>query len=125
MVALELARCGVPLAAVVSVHGSLATKQPASRGDITAPILVCHGAADPHVPLADVTAFTNEMNAAAADWQLVLYGGALHGFTHRLSTGSPPGVAYDETADRRSLVLIDMFLREAFATAAVRSSSPA
>ena len=66
-------------------------------------LLVCDGALDPHVPLSDLTAFAEEMNAAGADWQLIMYGGALHGFTH--SDGAPgavPVVAYDPVADSRS-----------------------
>jgi dienelactone hydrolase len=115
MVTLELARSGLDEAAVVSVHGTLATRQPARPGDIKAPILVCHGALDPHVPLADVSAFASEMDAADADWQLVIYGGTFHGFTHQGAEASTPGVAYNEAADRRSLIAIETFLREAFA----------
>jgi dienelactone hydrolase len=47
----------VPLAAAVSIHGSLATSTPAESGQVKASVLVCHGALDPHVPLADVAAF--------------------------------------------------------------------
>ena len=83
MAALALARSGAGLAGVVSIHGSLATSAPARPGAVTAKVLACHGAADPHVPPADVAAFAAEMNHAEADWQLVMYGRALHGFTHR------------------------------------------
>src|SRR5262245_60344496 len=57
MAVLEFARGGLALAGVVSVHGSLETPQPAEPGTIAAKILVCHGALDPHVPTAQVTAF--------------------------------------------------------------------
>jgi dienelactone hydrolase len=70
MAALALARSGADLAGVVSIHGSLTTTKPAEPGAVTAKILVCHGAADPHVPMDDVAAFTDEMNQADADWQL-------------------------------------------------------
>jgi dienelactone hydrolase len=113
LVALELARAGLDLAAVVSVHGSLTTKAPASPRDVTSPILVCHGALDPHSPPQDVTAFMNEMNAAGRNWQLVVYGGAMHGFTHKSATGQTPGVLYDPIADARSSVAIQVFLEEA------------
>jgi len=46
-------------------------------------VLACHGALDPHVPMADVTAFAKEMDRAGADWQLIIYGGAMLGVTHR------------------------------------------
>ena len=110
---LQLARAGVDIRAAISVHGSLTTSTPAGRGEIKARVLVCHGAIDPFVPPAQVHEFVREMNAAEADWQMVIYGGVTHGFTHR--TGAPTsGVAYDELADRRSFTAITHFLAEAF-----------
>ncbi|HTU03992.1 MAG TPA: dienelactone hydrolase family protein, partial [Trebonia sp.] len=77
---------------------------------------VCHGALDPHVPLSDVTAFAEEMNGAGADWQLIMFGGALHGFTHSgAARGAVPGVAYDPAADRRSFAATRAFLADIFA----------
>lgn len=103
MAVLALARAGTDLAGVVSIHGSLKTPAPAGPGAIKASVLVCHGAADPHVPMTDVVAFTDEMNTADADWQLIVYGRAMHGFTHRHAVpGAAVGVAYDATADARS-----------------------
>src|SRR5438270_46873 len=51
MTVLELARSGVELAGVVSVHGSLHTSRSAQAGMLKTKILVCHGALDPHVPI--------------------------------------------------------------------------
>jgi dienelactone hydrolase len=119
MAVLALARAGKPLAGAVSIHGTLATSQPAQPGGVRARLLVCHGALDPHVPLSDVTAFAGEMNRAGADWQLVLYGAALHGFTHQHATpGAIPGVAYDPLADHRSFAASRAFLAEALAAPA-------
>jgi dienelactone hydrolase len=126
MAALALARAGTNLAGpglagprlagVVSIHGSLATSAPAQPGAVTARVLACHGAADPHVPLADVAAFAAEMNHAGADWQLVMYGRAQHGFTHQHAVpGAMPGVAYDRLADERSFAAVRAFLAEALA----------
>ena len=116
LAALALARSGADLACVVSIHGSLATSAPAQPGAVTARILACHGAADPHVPPADVAAFAAEMNHAEADWQLVMYGRALHGFTHQhAAPGATPGVAYDRLADERSFAAARAFLAEALA----------
>ena len=115
MVALTLARSGEPLVGVVSIHGSLATARPAQPGQVQAKLLVCHGARDPHVPLADVTAFSEEMDHAGADWQLNIYGGAQHGFTHAdAKPGAIPGVAYNRLADDRSFGAARSFLAEAF-----------
>ena len=119
LAALELARSGEPLAAAVSIHGSLAAGKPALSGAVRARLLVCHGALDPHVPLSDVTAFAEEMNHAEADWQLIMYGGAQHGFTHKhAAPGGAPGVAYNELADNRSFAATRAFLAEAFAASA-------
>lgn len=72
-------------------------------------------AVDPHVPIPDVTAFAEEMNAAGADWQLTMYGGAQHGFTHAdAKPGAIPGVAYHEQADALSFAAARDFLARAF-----------
>ncbi len=111
MAVLAMARAGVEIPGIISVHGTLSTPTPASSGSIAARLLVCHGALDPHVPLADVSAFMSEMTAAEAQWQLNVYGSAMHGFTHRdAAPGSIPGVAYDEAADRQSFGDIRGFL---------------
>ena len=116
LVALQLARSGEPLAAAVSIHGSLATSTPAEPGQVKASVLVCHGALDPHVPLADVAAFAEEMSAAGADWQLIIYGGAQHGFTHaHAKPGTIPGVAFHEQSDIRSFAATRDFLARTFA----------
>src|SRR5262252_8071740 len=113
---LTLARSGADLMGVVSMHGSLATARPAEPGAVRARVLACHGALDPHVPMADVVSFAAEMDHAGADWQLIVYGGAVHGFTHEHAVpGAIPGVAYDEAADRRSFQAARTFLAEALA----------
>jgi dienelactone hydrolase len=117
LVALTLARAGEPLAGAVSIHGTLAAVQRAEPATVRARLLVCHGARDPHVPLSDVTAFAEEMNAAGADWQLIMYGGALHGFTHahaHAAGATVPGIAYHPVADSRSFAAVSGFLADAF-----------
>jgi dienelactone hydrolase len=113
MAVLELVRNGTELAGVVSVHGSLHTSQPLQPGVARAKILVCHGALDPHVPKTQVSAFVEEMNHAGADWQLIVYGGAMHGFTHEAGP-QLPGVAYHAIADARSSSAIQSFFVELF-----------
>jgi len=102
-VVLELARSGADTRAVVSFHGNLDSPDSADAEQIEAAVLACHGAADPHVPPEQVAAFAAEMNAAAVDWQLIMYGGAVHSFTD-WNAGSDPaqGVAYHVAADHRS-----------------------
>ncbi|HVO57405.1 MAG TPA: dienelactone hydrolase family protein [Dongiaceae bacterium] len=114
MTVLALARGGTELAAAISVHGSLATQHPASPGAVKAKVLVQHGALDTHVPMAHVNAFVDEMKAAGADWQLVIYGAASHGFAHENMKVPLPGVAYHAATDARSKIGVAGFLREVF-----------
>jgi dienelactone hydrolase len=117
--ALELARSGANLVGVVSFHGGLATPHPADARNIKGKVLVLHGADDPSVPAAEVAAFEDEMRKAGVDWQLVMYGGAVHAFTVP-SAGHDPakGAAYDARADRRSWQAFNDFLAELFPAAA-------
>ncbi len=114
--ALELARSGTPLAAAVSFHGVLASPLPADAANIKAKLLVCHGAADPLVPPAEVAAFEEEMARTKVDWQLHAYGGAVHSFTNPEADNlGTPQFAYSEAADRRSWTAMLGLLQEAFA----------
>src|SRR5262249_19888954 len=78
---LELAREGAPLTGMVTFHGGLGTQRPAGPGQVKAKILVCTGADDPSVPVTHVNTFADEMTKAGVDWQIVSYGGTMHGFT--------------------------------------------
>jgi dienelactone hydrolase len=102
LAALELARSGADVAAVVSFHGGLHTTAPAATGRMRAKALICTGSADPYVTREHRLAFEDEMTLAGADWQVVVHGGALHGFTEVASGPARPGCAYHEGADRMS-----------------------
>jgi len=78
---LELARSGSDLDAFVSFHGNLDTPNPDDAKQIKAPVLVLHGADDPAVPKEQVDAFIAEMKATDVDWQMNIYGNAVHSFT--------------------------------------------
>jgi dienelactone hydrolase len=114
MIVLEYARSGAEISGVVSVHGSLETTSAAEPSSIRARMLICHGALDPHVPMSQVTAFAEEMKDAGADYQLIVYGSAMHGFTHETATGQQPGVQYHAQTDARSSIAIQGFFRELF-----------
>jgi dienelactone hydrolase len=111
--ALELARSGAPLKAVVTFHGALTTADPADAKNIRAKILVLHGADDPFVKQDDVKGFMDEMRAAGVDWQLVQYSGAVHSFTDpRAGNDNSKGAAYNANADRRSWRAMRDFFEE-------------
>jgi dienelactone hydrolase len=109
--ALELARSGAPLTGVVSFHGNLDTPNAADARAIKAKILVCHGAEDPYVTAAQVTAFQEEMKNAGVDYQFIAYSGAVHAFTQKeAGNDNSKGAAYNEAADRRSWqAMLDFF----------------
>ena len=114
--ALELARSGADVKAVVGFHSGLGTARPEDAKAIMAKVLVCIGADDPLIPPEQREAFEAEMNAGGVDWRLNLYGGAGHSFTNPdVGALGRPGFAYHEATDRRSwAAMLDLFA-EAFA----------
>ncbi len=115
---LHMARAGMDLDAVVSFHGSLSAKKEAGPGAIKAHVLVVTGSDDPMVPQEQVDAFTREMEAAGADFRVISYEGATHGFTNPEADdiakefGLP--VAYNPQADESSWEEMKGFLKSAF-----------
>jgi dienelactone hydrolase len=111
---IDLARAGADVQAVVSMHGTLVTPQPAKRGDIKAAVLAVHGAADPVAPQAERIAFEAEMTEAQARWALLTFGDVVHGFTD--PHANAPGVAlYNEAATRHGYAFAHAFIADAFA----------
>jgi dienelactone hydrolase len=107
---LELARSGADLRAVVGFHSGLSTSRPEDAANITAKVLVCIGADDPVIPPDQRLAFEEEMRAGGVDWQMHLYGGAVHSFTNPDADGSSPAIKYDQRADERSWrAMLDLF----------------
>lgn len=78
---LNLARLGEDLKGVVSFHGNL-LGVPLDTNKLKAAILVCHGNADPFVPVSEVEKFVKEMDAAAVDYTFKGYDDATHAFTN-------------------------------------------
>lgn len=111
--ALELARTGAPLKAVVSFHGTLDTPNPADGKNIKGKVLVLHGASDPLVPKEQLPAFEQEMNDAGVDWTLTSFGGAYHSFTD--TEANNPGVQmYNKTVSDRAFASMHYLLDEVF-----------
>ncbi len=113
---LHMARIGMPLKAVVSFHGALGSFHQAEPGSIKPRILVCHGGGDKMVSMDDLEAFKQEMDAAGADYEVIVYADALHGFTNPQATerGQKYGLplAHDAEADAASWqAMLDLFER--------------
>ena len=115
MAVLELARSGADVQGVVSFHGGLDTPDLNGAKNIKAKVLVLHGADDPFAPAEHVTALDDELRQAGADYQIHLYGGAVHSFTEPEAGNDPSkGAAYNESADKRSWEAMKQFFAEIF-----------
>ncbi len=101
--AVELARDGADLRAVVGFHAGLQGTAAATAATVKAKVLICNGAQDPFVTPEILQAFSRDMTDTGIDWQMNLYGRARHSFTNvdAASFGSD-AYAYDADADRRS-----------------------
>lgn len=122
-VALELARTGAPLRAIVPFHaGRLSSLgSPDDNARITGTITVCHGGDDAFVTAEELAAFTEQMKAAKIDYQFLSYAGAVHAFTNKETDSyGIPGVAYNAKADARSWEHMKLALAEAFVTTTKR-----
>ena len=108
---LELARAFDDFACVVAFHPGLSDLPATDVRPIQAKVLVCAGADDPLIPPAARERLATLMTAAAADWQLVVYGGAGHSFTDRsVDAMNIQGFSYHAPTDRRSwAVMRDLF----------------
>jgi dienelactone hydrolase len=113
--AIELARAGAPLAALIGFHAGILPGSAEDDQAIRARLLLCHGEEDPVVPASHVQEFTARLTGAGVDWQLHLYGGIGHSFTNReIDAWKLPGFFYDAKADRRSWAAMRLLLEEAF-----------
>ena len=74
-----------------------------------------HGADDPHVPGESIAAFQEAMRKGGVDWQMVYFGGAVHGFTNPANgSDMASAVAYEPRAARRSWQYMQDFFKEIF-----------
>jgi dienelactone hydrolase len=115
---LNMARQGIDLKGVVSIHGNLVPVKTAKPGDIKARILVLHGADDKFVTKEQIESFKQEMKNARADYHFISYPGAMHGFTNpdadKISKKFNIPLGYNAEADQKSWMEMTKFLREIF-----------
>jgi dienelactone hydrolase len=117
-VALNMARIGEPLKAVVSFHGGLGTDTPAEAGKVKARIASFTGEDDPFIPATQVVAFRQEMDKAGVTYKVVTYPGAKHAFTNpeadKYGQEFKLPLAYNAAADKASWNEGLTFLADAF-----------
>src|SRR3984957_18157999 len=111
--ALEQARAGTDFKALVVLH--VTNPNPVVAGtpcNIKGRVLAIHGSADPITPKAKMDAFEQELTDAKVDWQLMMFGGAVHSFCD--PTGVGGAQRYDEKLCRKSYALMRDFFAEKF-----------
>ncbi|MBV8325230.1 dienelactone hydrolase family protein [Chryseobacterium sp.] len=104
--ALEAARGNLPVAGVVSIHGSLAKDQTRKSEKLNAKILIENPADDKSVTPDDYSNLIKEMNDGNADWQMITYAHSKHTFT------DPKSPDYNEVMAKRAWNHTLMFLKE-------------
>jgi len=108
---LEQARAAVDFAATVVFH--VTNPNPVVAGtpcNIKGRLLAIHGSADPITPKPMMDALENELTKAAVDWQVMMFGGAVHSFCDRTANAGP--TRYDAKLCRKSYMLMRDFFAE-------------
>lgn len=102
---LNTARMGLDVKGAVSFHGNL-VGTPLNKDLLKAKILVCHGAADPFVPAAEVATFKQQMDSVGIPYTFKEYPNATHAFTNPNATAMGEKfklpIKYDAAADSTS-----------------------
>jgi dienelactone hydrolase len=109
--ALEQARAGAGFKAVVVFH--VTNPNPVVAGTachIKGRVLAIHGSADPVTPKSMMDALEDELTKAKVDWQVMMFGGAVHSFCDPTAKG--PATQYDEKLCRKSYMLMRDFFAE-------------
>jgi dienelactone hydrolase len=112
----QLAYTGADLKGIVSFHGSLLTPTDEQFKQIKAKFLICHGAADPLITQETLQNYLAVMGKSGLDWQMVIFGGAKHGFTNPdADKAGMAAVGYNKLADQRSWKYMNDFFGEILA----------
>jgi dienelactone hydrolase len=107
--ALEQARAGADFDAVVVFH--VTNPNPVdktARCEVKGHVLIVHGAIDPVTPKPAIHALEEELSAAEAPWQTILFSGAGHSFTDPTAQTAPN--LYDADLARRTYAFTREFL---------------
>jgi dienelactone hydrolase len=111
-VALRMARAGAPLAAVATFHAAIPPPAPVEKGTVKPEILIQTGGADPMVPVPKVETFADELKAAGAKVDVVVYPEARHSFTvPGADREGMEGLRYDPDAAKKSWTRMIEFFR--------------
>jgi len=97
------------------LYSSFVAPAAEQRQRVKAKILVLQGSADPYVDSGQISNYVEAMNKTDINWQMVLFGGAKHGFSNpNAAKYNAQEFEYNETADRQSWKQVALFLSELF-----------
>lgn len=118
---IELLRSGANVKGCVSFHGVLgntmggqtATVEPNAE-KIKGSLLILHGHDDPLVSKEDISNIQKEFTEADVDWQMHVYGHAVHAFTNPKVKDPSTGLAFNEKANERAWQSMKNFFQSIF-----------
>lgn len=117
-IVLNMALRGVDLDGVASFHGMLPTSAPAKSGEVKAAVLVLHGEDDQFVKPEQVEKFKELMKNEKADFEVITYPNAKHGFTVPEADANAKKfnipLGYNAEADKKSWAKLQEFLKRIF-----------
>ncbi|HVA15278.1 MAG TPA: dienelactone hydrolase family protein [Stellaceae bacterium] len=108
--ALEQARAGADYKGVVVFHVTAPNPVQPGKCDIKGRVLAIHGSADPVTPKAQMDALEAELTDAKVDWQVMMFGHAVHSFCDPGANAGP--TRYDAKLCAKSYKLMREFFGE-------------
>lgn len=104
--ALEVARAGMQVVGVVSIHGGYTKEAGRANKNIQTKVLIEHAADDQTISSADIDHLVIELNEGKADWQFITYANTRHTFT------DPESKDYNPLMAKRAWNHTLLFLKE-------------
>ena len=112
--ALEQARAGADFKGTVVFHVTAPNPvDPDTKPNIKGRVLALHGSADPVTPKPMMDALEAELTEAEVDWQIMMFGHAVHSFCVE-GANNPPVQVYDEKLCQQSYRMMRDFFAETF-----------
>jgi len=112
---IEMARDGLDLKGVVTFHGGLDARPLSPGASIKTRVLALCGADDPFEKPDDMKAFEQQLRDNNVDYEIVMYGHAVHAFTDPgVDALHLDGAKYNAAADKRSWQAMRDFFSEIF-----------
>jgi dienelactone hydrolase len=105
---IELVETGAPIVGYISVHGAFNNFTAERAKNIKGRVLILHGSEDPVAPMEQVNALVSQLRDAKVNFELNLYSGSAHGFTH-------PQNPSEKRADDEYKVAMARFFKEVLA----------